>query len=166
MTQDPRKVPFLFEHLLTEVADPRHEQAKVMFLIASEQYKVQHKNMTAASRAQEGKRIHSKFFDPRTCASSIIYFLGERTLILKKSGILLARSAYACVCAGSQFDVSADVTPEVLEVLKAQCSPSPSSSSSSSSSSDSEGRGGSTEPSPEVFDAARLLIEEDILRGR
>jgi hypothetical protein len=26
VTQDPRKVPFLFEYLFTEVADPRHEQ--------------------------------------------------------------------------------------------------------------------------------------------
>jgi len=97
VTQDPRKVPFLFEHLFTEVADPRHEQAKVMFLIASEQYKVQHKNMTAASRAQEGKRIYSKFFDPRKCASSLIYFLCARTLILKKIWHF-ARSLCVCVC--------------------------------------------------------------------
>lgn len=37
-----------------------------MFLIESEQYKSQHKNMTPASRTKEGKRIHDKFFDPRT----------------------------------------------------------------------------------------------------
>lgn len=28
VTQDPRKVPFYFEYLFTEVADPRHEQVR------------------------------------------------------------------------------------------------------------------------------------------
>lgn len=36
-----------------------------MFLIESEQFKSQHKNMTHASRSKEGKRIHDKFFDGR-----------------------------------------------------------------------------------------------------
>lgn len=58
---------------------------------------------------------------------------------------------------GSQFDVSADVTAEVLGALKAHCSPiSPSGVLAAVA----------AEPSPEVFDATRLLIQDDILRGR
>lgn len=59
-----------------------------------------------------------------------------------------------CTYKGSQFDVSADVTPEVLEALKAQCS-SPVLAPTAA-----------PEPYPDAFDAARLLIQEDILRGR
>jgi hypothetical protein len=66
VAQDSRKVPFYFQYLLTEVTDPRHEQAKVMLLIESEQYASQYKNMTAVDRALEGQRIFDKFFDTRT----------------------------------------------------------------------------------------------------
>lgn len=53
----------------------------------------------------------------------------------------------------SHFDVSADVTPEVLEALKGQCC------------SPALALAAAPEPYPEAFDAARLLIQEDILRG-
>lgn len=51
-------------------------QAKVMFLIESDQFKSQHKNMSPASRCKEGKRIHDKFFDPRT---SVLHLSQSRT---------------------------------------------------------------------------------------
>ncbi len=35
-------------------------------MIFSSQYKHQYKNMTAASRVKEGRRIYDKFFDTRT----------------------------------------------------------------------------------------------------
>ena len=65
VSQDPRKVPFYFEYLFSATEDARHEQAKVMVLIESEQYKSQYKNMTPANRVKEGKRIFDKFFDTR-----------------------------------------------------------------------------------------------------
>jgi hypothetical protein len=128
-------------------------QAKVMFLIESEQYKSQHKNLTPPSRAKEGRRIHDKFFDPRAFSQSV-NLMDEQPDTLT---VVAARTPFHPThahCAGSQFDVSADVTPEVLVALKAQCS-SPSSPFHPSQ-----------EPSPEAFDAARVLIQEDILRGR
>jgi hypothetical protein len=43
-----------------------------MFLIESEQFKSQHKNMTQASRSKESMRIHDKFFDGRKSTQSIM----------------------------------------------------------------------------------------------
>ena len=62
VSDDPRKMPFYFEYIFS-LDDPIVDQANVMFMLESQQFRVNFYHMTEDDTISDAKRIHDKFFN-------------------------------------------------------------------------------------------------------